>query len=106
MEVMVLSLMFVVRKFIPYLLPRPFTIITTENNFPYALQHMDVSARIAKWAIQLQEFDDTFKVEDSTQAFLAGLLTHRCHQKKQKEKGNIKERDHPTTGEKCPFSLL
>ena len=38
----------------------------TEEHFPYALQHMDVFARIAKWAIQLQEFDYTFKVEDST----------------------------------------
>ena len=95
MEVMVLSLMFVVSKFCSYLFPRPFTIIITKENFPYALQHMDVLARIAEWAIQLQEFDYTFKVEDSTRACLADLLTHRCHQKKQKDKGEIKERSHP-----------
>ena len=34
-------------------------------------------------------------MEDSTQACLADLLTHRCHQKKEKEKGEIKERCHP-----------
>ena len=56
---------------------------------------MDVLARIAKWVIQLQEFDYTFKVEDSTRACLVDLLTHRCHQKKKKEKGEIKERCHP-----------
>ena len=91
-EVMVLSLMFAVRKFRSYLLPRPFTVITTEEHFPYVLQHMDVSARIAKWVIQLQEFDYTFKVEDSTRACLADLLTHKIHQKKEKEKGKVKEK--------------
>ena len=74
MEVMVLSLMFDVSKFCSYLLPRPFTIITTEEHFPYALQHMNVSARIAKWAIQLQEFDYTFKVDNSNQDCLVDWM--------------------------------
>ena len=45
---------------------------------------MDVSSRIAKWLIRLQEFDYTVMVEESTQAMLADVLTHRHHEKKLK----------------------
>lgn len=47
-EQLMLALMFAVSKFRPYLLPKKFVIITVEENFPYVLQHLDVSARIAK----------------------------------------------------------
>ena len=81
-EQMVLALMFAVGKFRPYLLPRRFFVITVEDTFPYVLQHMDVSARISKWLVQLQEFDYTVMVESSTRACLADVLTHRCYEKK------------------------
>ncbi|MCO5603611.1 hypothetical protein L7F22_057762 [Adiantum nelumboides] len=86
MEHMVMALMFAVRKFRPYLLPKKFIILTLEENFPLILQHMDVSARISKWLVRLQEFEYTVQVENSTRASLAGLLTHRCYEKKLKVK--------------------
>ena len=51
-------------------------VITIEDSFPYVLQHMDVSTRISKWIVQLQEFDYTIMVEESTRAALANILTH------------------------------
>ena len=57
-------------------------IITMEDTFTYVLQHMDVSARIAKWIVQLQEFDYTVMVEESTRAALADILTHSSERRK------------------------
>ncbi|MCO5559653.1 hypothetical protein L7F22_013254 [Adiantum nelumboides] len=85
-EHMVMALMFAIGKFKPYLLPKKFVILTLEENFPLVLQHMDVSARISKWLVRLQEFEYTAQVENSTRASLAGLLTHRCYEKKLKVK--------------------
>ncbi|MCO5569909.1 hypothetical protein L7F22_023623 [Adiantum nelumboides] len=47
---------------------------------------MDVSACIFKWLVRLQEFEYTMQVESSTQASLAGMLTHRCYERKVKVK--------------------
>ena len=58
MEKMVLALMFATQRFRAYLLPQHFVIITMEDTFPHILQHMDISACISKWIVQLlQEFD-------------------------------------------------
>ena len=84
-EKMVLALMFATQRFWAYLLPRHFVIITMEDTFPHVLQHMDVSARISKWIVQLQEFDYTVMVEESTRAALAGILTHQFKEKKEKK---------------------
>ena len=46
---------------------------------------MDVSARISQWVVQLQEFDYTVMVEESTRVALAGILTHQFKEKKQKK---------------------
>ena len=56
-----------------------------EDTLPHILQHMDVSACISKWIVQLQEFDYTVMVEDSTRAALAGILTHQFKEKKEKK---------------------
>ncbi|MCO5583604.1 hypothetical protein L7F22_037517 [Adiantum nelumboides] len=85
-EHMVMALMFAIGKFRPYILPKKFVILTLEENFPFVLQHMDVSARNSKWLVRLQEFKYTVQVENSTRASLAGLLTHRCYEKKLKVK--------------------
>ena len=45
---------------------------------------MDLSSRIAKWLIRIQEFDYTVMAEESTRAMLADVLTHRHHEKKLK----------------------
>ncbi|MCO5587826.1 hypothetical protein L7F22_041778 [Adiantum nelumboides] len=47
---------------------------------------MDVYARISKWLVQLQEFEYTMQVKNSTQASLAVMLTHRCYERKVKVK--------------------
>ena len=85
MEQMVLSLMFATQKFRAYLLPQHFVIITMENTFPYVLRHMDISARISKWIVQLQEFDYTVMVEESTRAALVDVLTHQFKENKVKK---------------------
>lgn len=85
-EQMVLALMFATTKFRPYLLPRPFVILTLEEVFPSVLKHMDVSTRNTKWLIRLQEFNYTMQVENSTRASLGGILTHRHFEKKLKVK--------------------
>ena len=84
-EKVVLALMFATQRFRAYLLPRHFIIITIEENFPHVLQHMDIFARISKWVVQLQEFDYTVMVEESTRAALAGILTHQYKEKKQRK---------------------
>ncbi|MCO5593519.1 hypothetical protein L7F22_047533 [Adiantum nelumboides] len=86
-EHMVLALMFATQKFRPYLLPKKFVIMTVEEVFPYVLQDMDVSSRISKWLIRLQEFEYTVQVESSTRDSLAGILTHRHFEKKVKPQG-------------------
>ncbi|MCO5574473.1 hypothetical protein L7F22_028258 [Adiantum nelumboides] len=85
-EQMVMALMFAVGRFRSYLLPKKFVILTVEDTFPLVLQHIDVSARISKWLVRLQEFEYTVQVESSTRASLAGMLTHRCYERKVKVK--------------------
>src|SRR5262249_19117485 len=82
--------MFTMSKFRSYLLPKPFTVITTEETLSVALRHMDSSAKISKWIIQLQEYDYTFKVEDSARACLVDLMTHKVWGRKVKQKAEKK----------------
>ncbi len=81
-EQIMLALMFAVRKFRSYLLHRPFVILTVEHLFPWVSTQMSLSSRISKWMVELQEYDYTFKVEDSVRAQLANLLTYRVHEKR------------------------
>ena len=75
-EKMVLALMFATQRFWAYLLPQHFVIITIEDTFPQILQHINVFSCISKWIVQLQEFNCTVMVEESTRAALADILTH------------------------------
>ena len=75
-EKMILALMFATQRFWAYLLPRNFVVITIEDTFPHVLQHMDVSARISKWIVQLQKFGYTIMVQESKRVALADILTH------------------------------
>ncbi|MCO5603182.1 hypothetical protein L7F22_057329 [Adiantum nelumboides] len=52
-ESMMLSLVFAVRKFRSYLLPKPFIILTAENLFPWVSSQMTLSTRISKWIMDL-----------------------------------------------------
>ncbi|MCO5614183.1 hypothetical protein L7F22_068464 [Adiantum nelumboides] len=80
-ESMMLSLVFAVRKFRSYLLPKLFIILTAENLFPWVSSQMTLSTRISKWIMELQEFQYSFKVADSVHAQLAGILTYRVHER-------------------------
>ncbi|MCO5593379.1 hypothetical protein L7F22_047391 [Adiantum nelumboides] len=76
-EQLVFSLIVAIRKFRSYLLPKPFIILTLEHNLPYAIQHMSISSKISKWVLELQEYEYTFIVEDSTRTSLADVLTYK-----------------------------
>ncbi|MCO5568380.1 hypothetical protein L7F22_022079 [Adiantum nelumboides] len=65
-----------------YLLPKPFIILTLEHNLPYDIQHMSFSFKISKWVLELQEYEYTFIVEDSTRDSLADVLTYKVKEKK------------------------
>ncbi|MCO5614493.1 hypothetical protein L7F22_068776 [Adiantum nelumboides] len=80
-ELMMLSLIFVVRKFRSYLLTKPFVILTSKNLLPWVSSQMTMSPRISKWLMKLQSYEYTFKVENSVQAQLVGILTYRLHEK-------------------------
>lgn len=77
-----LSLMFALKSFRPYLLAKKFVVITVDHTFPHVMKHMETSTRISKWIVEMQEFNYTFLVEDSTRAYLADMLTHHFDEKK------------------------
>ncbi|MCO5604138.1 hypothetical protein L7F22_058298 [Adiantum nelumboides] len=81
-EQLVFSLIVAIRKFRSYLLPKPFIILTLEHNLPYTIQHMSISSKISKWVLELQEYEYTFIVENSTRASLADILTYKVKEKK------------------------
>ncbi|MCO5587812.1 hypothetical protein L7F22_041764 [Adiantum nelumboides] len=89
-EQLVFSLIVAIRKFMSYLLPKPFIILTLEHNLPYAIQHMSISSKISKWVLELQEYEYTFIVEDSTRASLADVLTYKVKEKKITPKTQVK----------------
>ena len=62
------ALIFAVRKFWPYLLHKPFVVLTVEHLFPWVSTQMSLSSKISKRTRELQEYKDTFKVEDSARA--------------------------------------
>lgn len=79
---MMFGLTLVVRKFRPYLLTRQFVILRVEQCFPFVVQHMNLSARISKWVVELQEFEYSFTIEESTRASLADVLTYTYWEKR------------------------
>ncbi|MCO5584110.1 hypothetical protein L7F22_038033 [Adiantum nelumboides] len=81
-EQLVFSLIVAIRKFRSYLLPKPFIILALEHNLPYAIHHMSISSKISKWVLELQEYEYTFIVEDSTRASLADVFTYKVKEKK------------------------
>ncbi|MCO5588627.1 hypothetical protein L7F22_042584 [Adiantum nelumboides] len=89
-EQLVFSLIVAIRKFRSYLLPKSFIILTLEHNLPYAIQHMSISSKISKWVLELQEYEYTFIVEDSTRASLADVLTYKVKEKKITPKAQVK----------------
>ncbi|MCO5568794.1 hypothetical protein L7F22_022494 [Adiantum nelumboides] len=88
-EQLVFSLIVAMRKFRSYLLPKLFISFTLEHNLPYAIQHMSISSKISKWVLELQEYEYTFIVEDSTRASLVDVLTYKVKEKKITPKAQV-----------------
>ncbi|MCO5551092.1 hypothetical protein L7F22_004589 [Adiantum nelumboides] len=105
-EQLVFSLIVAIRKFRSYLLPKPFIILTLEHNLPYAIQHMSISSKISKWVLELQEYEYTFIVEDSTRASLADVLTYKVKEKKITPKAQGKLDFSPQGELKDAYTLL
>ncbi|MCO5563792.1 hypothetical protein L7F22_017440 [Adiantum nelumboides] len=105
-EQLVLSLIVAIRKFRSYLLPKPFIIVTLEHSLPYAIQHMSISSKISKWVLELQEYEYTFIVEDSTRASLADVLTYKVKEKKITPKAQGKLDFSPQGELKDAYTLL
>ncbi|MCO5592239.1 hypothetical protein L7F22_046237 [Adiantum nelumboides] len=80
-ELIMLCLIFAMRKFRSYLLTKPFVILTSKNLLPWVSSQMTMSPRISKWLMELQSYEYTFKVENSVRAQLAGILTYQLHEK-------------------------
>ena len=81
-EKMMFALIFVVRRFRPYLLSRSFVVLTIDHCFPFIVQHWHLSPHVSKWILELQEFEYSFTVEESTRASLADILTFKRREKK------------------------
>lgn len=105
-EKMMFALVFSVQKFRPYLLSRPFVVLTMEHSFPFVVQHMHLSPRISKWTLELQEFEYTFTVEDSTRASLANILTYQHLEKKVSPKEIHLEEEEPPLNLENSYTLF
>ena len=82
-----LSLVFAVKKFRSYLLPRPFFFLTSQPALQFLVRKPNPAGKFAKWICELQEFSFTFITESTSRASLADLLTN----KEEEEETNVKE---------------
>ena len=76
-ELVMVSVVFACRRFCHYLLPRPFVFFTSYTFLSQLINGVNMSKPVQKWIIELQEFEFTFLVEESTRATLANLLTYK-----------------------------
>lgn len=76
-ELIVVSVVFACRRFRHYLLPKPFVFLTSYSLLPQLINGANMSKAVKRWVIELQEFQFTFLVEESTRATLADLLTYK-----------------------------
>ena len=76
-KMVMVSVVFSCRRFGHYLLPRPFVFLTSYTFLPQLINGINMSKAVKKWVIELQEFEFSFLVEDSTRATLADLLTYK-----------------------------
>ena len=76
-ELVMVSVVFACRRFRHYLLPRPFVFLTSYTFLPQLINGINMSKAVKKWVIELQEFEFSFLMEDSTRPTLADLLTYK-----------------------------
>ena len=65
-ELVMVSVVFACRRFRHYLLPRPFVFLTSYTFLPQLINKVNMSNAVKKWVIELQEFEFSFLVEEST----------------------------------------
>ena len=76
-ELVMVNVVFACRRFRHYLLRRPFVFLTSYTFLPQLINGVNMSNAVKKWVIELQEFEFSFLVEESTRATLANLLTYK-----------------------------
>ncbi|MCO5614869.1 hypothetical protein L7F22_069154 [Adiantum nelumboides] len=76
-ELVMTSMVYACRRFRHYLLQKSFTFLTSYSLLPQLFNNSNISKTMMKWVIELQEFQFTFLVEESTRATLADLLTYK-----------------------------
>ena len=57
--------------------PCPFVFLTSYTFLPQLINGVNMSKAVKKYVIELQEFEFSFLVEESTRATLADLLTYK-----------------------------
>ena len=99
-----LSLVFVVKKFRSYLLPRSFFLLTSQLALQFLVRKPNPARKFAKWICELQEFSFTFITESTTRASLADLLTGKEEEEETKVKEELcEELETPPTALKLHF---
>ena len=58
-------------------MPRLFVFLTSYTFLPQLINGVNMSKAVKKYVIELQEFEFSFLVEESTRATLADLLTYK-----------------------------
>lgn len=76
LELVVVSVVYACKQFRHYLLPKPFDFLTSYSLLPQLFNGSSLSKSMMSWVAELQEFQFSFLVEESTCATLADLLTY------------------------------
>ncbi|MCO5593218.1 hypothetical protein L7F22_047225 [Adiantum nelumboides] len=76
-ELIMVSVVYACRRSRHYLLPKPFTFLTSYTLLPQLVNSPALSKRLMKFIVELQEFQLSFLVEESTKSILANLLTYK-----------------------------
>ncbi|MCO5566844.1 hypothetical protein L7F22_020526 [Adiantum nelumboides] len=76
-ELVMTSMVYACRQFMHYMLQKSFTFLTSYSLLSQLFNNSNISKTVMKCVIELQEFQVTFLVEESTRATLADLLTYK-----------------------------
>ncbi|MCO5593424.1 hypothetical protein L7F22_047438 [Adiantum nelumboides] len=76
-ELIMVNVVYACRIFRHYLLPKLFTFLTSYTLLPRLVNSPTLSKRLMKFIVELQEFQFSFLVEESTRSTLADLLTYK-----------------------------
>ncbi|MCO5574411.1 hypothetical protein L7F22_028196 [Adiantum nelumboides] len=72
-----MSVVYACRRFRHYLLPKSFIFLTSYTLLPLLVNSSTLSKRLIKFIVELQEFQFSFLVEESTRSTFYDLLTYK-----------------------------